>query len=160
MIRSFQQSAFQYLILIHNFLHRFSDNENYIYHPIKMHRSCTRWGSQSELCTGFQAKRDTLSYVINYMNKELSSSVPLIEQDDGFADGTCGIGIYVQDIFKWDDSMVFLLSDGSVQVRNCSLLVYMMMCAQMTKCRRRRLSPIMIIAYLRSISFKYVLKLC
>jgi hypothetical protein len=49
------------------------------------------------------------------MDHELNSSVPLEEADDFLAVDLCK-NAYVMDVMKFESAIVFLISDGSMQV--------------------------------------------
>lgn len=106
------------------------DGEQFIYHPVKTKRSCMIWDSYSSPNSAIQSKINTARYVRNYMDQELNTSVPMAslsashstqqplfqeEADEFLAMDTCR-NAYVMDIMKCDSAIVFLISDGSMQV--------------------------------------------
>jgi hypothetical protein len=50
------------------------------------------------------------------MDSELNSSVPLENTDDFLAIDMCK-NAYVMDVMKFESAIVFLISDGSIQVQ-------------------------------------------
>jgi hypothetical protein len=58
---------------------------------------------------------NTARYVRSYMDQELISAVPLEEPDDFLTMELCR-NAYVMDVMKFDTAIVFLISDGSMQV--------------------------------------------
>lgn len=59
---------------------------------------------------------NTARYVRNYMDNELNTSVPIEEVDEILSMETCR-SAYVMDVLKCDTAIVFLISDGSMQVK-------------------------------------------
>lgn len=73
------------------------------------------WDLFSSPNSSVQTKINTARYVRNYMDHELNSSVPLEEADDFLAVDLCK-NAYVMDVMKFESAIVFLISDGSMQV--------------------------------------------
>ncbi|KAI6238975.1 Protein kinase domain-containing protein [Aphelenchoides fujianensis] len=91
------------------------DCETFVYHPLRTHRGCTIWDSNTLLCPAFQSKIQTARYVRSYMDQELTSSVRLEEPDDFLMVELCR-STYLMEVIKMDEMIVFLISDGSMQI--------------------------------------------
>lgn len=74
------------------------------------------WDVYSSPNSSIQSKMNTARYVRNYMDNELNTSVPIEEVDEILSMETCR-SAYVMDVLKCDTAIVFLISDGSMQVK-------------------------------------------
>ncbi|KAI6221373.1 Serine/threonine-protein kinase PLK [Aphelenchoides fujianensis] len=91
------------------------DCDTFVYHPLRTHRGCTIWDFNTLLCPAFQSKIQTARYVRSYMDQELTSSVRLEDPDDFLMVELCR-STYLMEVIKMDEMIVFLISDGSMQI--------------------------------------------
>lgn len=96
------------------------DAQMFVYHAQKQSRACTVLDLDTPTPSQnpqLHAKCQNVRYVRNYMDQELNSAVPLEEVPEQCASVQLCRQAYVMDVAKFEDVIVFTISDGSVQVR-------------------------------------------